>query len=88
MTIAENKSWMTHEFYHEYLELKTKIQELVTAKNHFARQNDLETQCEIEQQLTVKVDRLQHILCWLKQGGVKPEDLILLSLGVDVLFSP
>jgi hypothetical protein len=85
MSILENKGWMAQDFYNEYLELKVKISELVKTKEHFERHRQPRKVIEeIEVELNEKVSRMRFVLEQFKYNGIALEDLILLSIGVDV----
>lgn len=85
MSILENKGWMAQDFYNEYLELKVKISELVKTKEHFERNRQPRKVIqEIEVELNEKVSRMRFVLEQFKYNGIALEDLILLSIGVDV----
>lgn len=85
MGLLEDKSWLAQDFYNEYLSLKVQIQELILTRNHFESYNKVDEAREMQVKIDEKVTRLKFVLNVLKlECGVPMEDLILLSIGVDV----
>lgn len=87
MGLLDNKSFMAQEYYNEYLDLKTDIADRV--KNlQVMKQFGTVTEEGVklkEDKLNEKVARLRVVLNELKiVHGVAMEDLILLSIGIDV----
>lgn len=85
--LLEGKSWLTQDYYNEYLELKVNISTLTDKLNHqHGRVTPLteEQIQEIQSSLNQKVKRMKLVLEQLKLGGISHVDLILLSLGVQV----
>ncbi|WCK57183.1 hypothetical protein PP175_28765 (plasmid) [Aneurinibacillus sp. Ricciae_BoGa-3] len=75
--LLEGKGWIAQEFYNEYLRLKEEIFNLTKYVQY-------EKNAELEAKLEEKVKRLRFVLQQLKLNGVALEDLILLSIGVEV----
>lgn len=73
--LLEGKGWIAQEFYNEYLELKTEISDMT--HNHLRHD-------QLEKDLATKVKRMRFVLQELQSNKVRLEDLILLSIGVDV----
>lgn len=85
MGLLDNKSWVAQDLYNEYLQLKTEIPHLINSRDHFFRHEKAKEVQEFQQSIDKKVDRLKIILSQLKiEHGIKMEDLILLSIGIDV----
>jgi hypothetical protein len=84
--LLDEKGWIAQDFYNEYLDLKVEISEMV--KNiHYIQSRGLDSSEFLEtrkEKLNEKVKRMRFILEQFKLNGVALEDLILLSLGVDV----
>ena len=78
----KNKGWIAQEFYNEYLELKCDIASFTRQLEYPRLDEDM--RLYLEDQLDEKVDRMRFVLNELKSKGVNPEDLILLSLGVNI----
>ncbi|RHW31869.1 hypothetical protein [Oceanobacillus profundus] len=85
MGLLQNKSWMTEELYNQYLQLKTEIPQLIKARDFYvSKQSDLGI-LDYQNSIDEKVERLKYILNQLKVvHGIAMEDLILLSIGIDV----
>lgn len=73
----EGKSWITQDYYNEYLNLKEEIFK-------YASLLECKDDVSIQEKLDEKVNRMKYVLGRLKENGVAMGDLILLSLGVDV----
>lgn len=73
----EGKGWVAQEFYNEYLELKEEILQL-TAFLKYKKDS------VIKEKLDEKVERMRFVLASLKENNVPLENLILLSLNVDL----
>jgi hypothetical protein len=71
----EGKGWIAQEYYNEYLELKEEIYSLT----HNYLWHD-----ELEKDLNEKVKRMRFVLKQLQDNKVQLEDLILLSIGVEI----
>lgn len=89
MELFANKSWMAQELYNEYLNLKIDIQSLVQKLDYLRNtgRNNVPggTYYQQETELNTKVKRFKTILNELRMmHGILLEDLILLSLGVDI----
>ena len=85
MGLLDNKDWKAREFFNEYLELKRDIQELVQHQEYFARHNRTKEVKDYQVDIDAKVERLKFVLNNLKViHGIAMEDLILLSIGIDV----
>lgn len=85
MGLLENKGWIVQDFFNEYLDLKRDIQELVQHQQHFARHNRTKEVNDYQVDIDEKVKRLKFVLNELKfVHGIAMEDLILLSIGIDV----
>lgn len=79
------KSIVAQEFYNEYLELKQSIGELINERDYFTRIKRTKYVSECQGKIDDKVERLKLVLNQLKVvHGVSMEDLILLSIGIDV----
>jgi hypothetical protein len=86
MGLLEGKSWLAQDFYNEYLKMKVDISESIKSLD-YCKLRDVLTEEVIkarEEKIAEKVARLKVILNHLKLSGVSMEDLILLSIGVDV----
>lgn len=64
-------SWIAQDYYNEYLELKEKLLFLTSRKSS-------------QEEIASLAERLRCVIGELKQAGVDPADLILLSAGVEV----
>lgn len=88
MGLLEGKSWVAQDFYNEYLTLKTDIAESVKVLNYQKNISGTITEKgiqELESKIHEKATRLRFVLNQLKVvHGIALEDLILLSVGVDV----
>jgi len=85
MAFLDGKSWIARELYIEYLQLKTDIPALINGRDHFAQRNKSEEVEDFQKDINTKVDRLEFVLNQLKvEHGIRMEDLILLSIGIDV----
>ncbi|MCY7943931.1 hypothetical protein MOC02_07405 [Bacillus inaquosorum] len=87
MGLLKNKSWQAQDLYNEYLELKVDISEKVI-NLEFVKSMGEVTPEEIttrENSINEKVVRLRTVLNQLRvEHNVQLEDLIILSLGVDI----
>ncbi|URJ76337.1 hypothetical protein MF621_004043 (plasmid) [Bacillus velezensis] len=87
MVLLKNKSWQAQDLYNEYLELKVIISEKVINLEYVKSIGEV-TPEEIttrENSINEKVVRLRTVLNQLRvEHNVQLEDLIILSLGVDV----
>lgn len=73
---------MAQEYYNEYLKLKEEVSYLINSRTHVLNQEEI---LNIHQKIDSKVERLRFILYQLKEThGVAMEDLILLSIGVEM----
>ncbi|PLS19314.1 hypothetical protein CVD28_02560 [Bacillus sp. M6-12] len=85
MGLLDNKSWMAQDLYNEYLDLKTEIPQLINSRDHFFRHQKMKEVKEFQESIDEKVKRFKTILNELKVvHGIAMEDLILLSIGIDV----
>jgi hypothetical protein len=85
MSLLVGKNWQAQDFYNEYLRLKTEIPELINSRDHFFRHNKDNEAQEFQFSIDEKVERLKFILNQLKVvHGIAMEDLILLSIGIDI----
>lgn len=88
MGFLDNKSWMAKDLYKEYLDLKTDIAERVKVLDYQKNINGAVTEKgikELESKIDDKVLRLRAVLNEMKiVHGVAMEDLILLSVGIEV----
>jgi hypothetical protein len=85
MGLLEDKSWLAQDFYNEYLKLKVDISESIKNLEWMKSNGTTEEGIKVrEDRINEKVARLKIILNHLKLSGVSMEDLILLSIGVDV----
>lgn len=84
MGLLEGKSWAVQDFYNEYLKLKIEIPELVNSRNHFKMYNKHNEIKELQTSIDVKVNRLKFVLDQLELNRVSMQDLIFLSIGIDV----
>ncbi|MEC1404191.1 hypothetical protein [Bacillus subtilis] len=87
MGLLKNKSWKAQDLYNEYLELKVDIsQEAINLE--FIKSMGEVTAEEVttrKNSINEKVMRLRTVLNQLKvEHNVQLEDLIILSLGVDI----
>ncbi|WP_243572772.1 hypothetical protein [Bacillus stercoris] len=87
MGLLKNKSWHAQDLYNEYLELKVEIsQEVINLE--FVKSMGEVTAEEVttrKNSINEKVMRLRTVLNQLKvEHNVQLEDLIILSLGVDI----
>ncbi|MCY7911207.1 hypothetical protein MOB65_20335 [Bacillus inaquosorum] len=85
--LLKNKSWKAQDLYNEYLELKVDIsQEAINLE--FIKSMGEVTAEEVttrKNSINEKVMRLRTVLNQLKvEHNVQLEDLIILSLGVDI----
>ncbi|UML50993.1 hypothetical protein MKS87_11410 [Bacillus subtilis] len=87
MGLLKNKSWQAQDLYNEYLELKVDISEKII-NLEFVKSMGEVTAEEVttrENSINEKVMRLRTVLNQLRvEHNVQLEDLIILSLGVDV----
>ncbi|MCY7977439.1 hypothetical protein P8843_07105 [Bacillus inaquosorum] len=87
MGLLKNKRWQAQDLYNEYLELKVDISEKVI-NLEFVKSMGEVTPEEIttrENSINEKVVRLRTVLNQLRvEHNVQLEDLIILSLGVDI----
>lgn len=86
MGLLKNKSWQAQDLYNEYLELKVDISEKIInlefVKSMEVTAEEVTTR---ENSINEKVMRLRTVLNQLRvEHNVQLEDLIILSLGVDV----
>ena len=85
MGLLDKKSWQAQEYYNEYLELKRDLLELVQHRNHFKPYNKPDVLHAYQITINEKVKRLKFVLNELKVvHEIALEDLILLSIGIDV----
>lgn len=85
MSLLAGKHWQAQDFYNEYLRLKTEIPELISGRDHLFRHNKEKEVQDFQISIDEKVERLKLVLNQLKVvHGVAMEDLILLSIGVDI----
>lgn len=77
MSFLQRKSWIAQEFYNEYLATKQDILELT-------KRLDISGDVADEAELIDKIKYMRMVLKELKLHGVDLEDLILLSMNVDV----
>lgn len=88
MGLLDKKGWMAQDLYNEYLDLKTDISERVKVLEYQKNISGTITEKgikEFEYTTNEKVARLREILNQLKVvHGVAMEDLILLSIGIDI----
>lgn len=78
-------SWQAQDYFNEYLILKEAIIQGHKEQDYYFRKNDKEKFMQNGEELFKKIDRLKFILNQLRiNHGVNMEDLILLSVGVDV----
>ena len=87
MGLLVGKGWIAQEFYNEYLSLKMELSELTTNQEYFKRTNREKEIQEYQIAIDEKVEKLKFVLQELKTNGVKMEDLILLSIGIDLYNS-
>jgi hypothetical protein len=81
----EFKSWQAQDYYNEYLDLKFKISDIVTELEYCKKHEKFNYMVEKwESELEPLVKRLKFVLQELRLHGVSMEDLILLSVGVEV----
>ncbi|MGK9266519.1 hypothetical protein KXR56_07580 [Bacillus inaquosorum] len=87
MGLLKNKSWQAQDLYNEYLELKVDISEKII-NLEFVKSMGEVTAEEVttrENSINEKVMRLRTVLNQLRvEHNVQLEDLIILSLGVDI----
>ncbi|MCY9273550.1 hypothetical protein MOF24_17850 [Bacillus inaquosorum] len=87
MGLLKNKSWQAQDLYNEYLELKVIISEKVINLEYVKSIGEVAPE-EIttrENSINEKVMRLRTVLNQLRvEHNVQLEDLIILSLGVDI----
>ncbi|MEC1289450.1 hypothetical protein P9B58_04045 [Bacillus mojavensis] len=87
MGLLKNKSWQAQDLYNEYLELKVIISEKVINLEYIKSIGEV-TPEEIttrEKSINEKVMRLRTVLNQLRvEHNVQLEELIILSLGVDI----
>lgn len=87
MGLLKNKSWQAQDLYNEYLELKVIISEKVINLEYVKSIGEVTSE-EIttrENSINEKVVRLRTVLNQLRvEHNVQLEDLIILSLGVDI----
>lgn len=84
MGLLDNKGWLAQDFYNEYLSLKQEIPHLISSRDHFFRCNKAKEVQEFQHSIDEKVSRLKFVLEQLRLEGIKMEDLILLSVGIDI----
>ncbi|MCY8063866.1 hypothetical protein MOC76_16370 [Bacillus spizizenii] len=87
MGLLKNKSWQAQDLYNEYLELKVDISEKVINLEFVKSMGEVtaEEATTRENSINEKVMRLRTVLNQLRvEHNVQLEDLIILSLGVDV----
>lgn len=93
MNFAENRtlteilesSWKAQDFFNDYLQLKSDIILGYKDRDYYFRINNEEKFAQTHEELVKKVNALKFVLNQLKVvHGVQMEDLILLSVGVDV----
>lgn len=85
MSLLAGKHWQAQDYYNEYLRLKTEIPELINSRDYFFRHNKEKEVQEFQVSIDEKVERLKLVLNQLKLvHGIAMEDLILLSIGVDI----
>ena len=78
-------SWKAQDFFNEYLQLKSDIILGYKDRDYYFRINNEEKFVQTHEELLEKIARLKFVLNQLKVvHGVQMEDLILLSVGVDV----
>lgn len=74
-------SWQVQEYYNRYLELKSEISTLM--RNDAFGFDDGIDEAEAETELDNKVKEFQSTLSNMKLHGIKMEDLIMLSIGIE-----
>lgn len=87
MGLLENKGWEAQDLYNEYLDLKQDISKRIQNLEYQVSMGNLTSDGVYFKQdiIDEKVDRLKVILNHMKVlHGISMEDLILLSIGVDV----
>ncbi|MFS0657420.1 hypothetical protein AB1L07_02180 [Niallia alba] len=88
MGLLDNKNWMAQDLYNEYLELKADIAERVKVLEYQKNISGTITEKgikELEDKNSEKAARLRKVLNELKVvHGIAMEDLILLSIGIDI----
>lgn len=75
-------NWKAQDYYNEYLELKESIVNL----NHYLDNRHLSEEYKDSYKMLLenRIQRFKYILAMLKESGVNMEELILLSVGIDV----
>lgn len=80
------KDWKAQNYYNEYMSLKVEISEM-TKNFRFIESTGTVLPQEIEirkEKINEKIERFKFILHQLKLCGVDLQDLILLSVGVEI----
>lgn len=85
MGLLDNKSWKAKELYNEYLQLMKEIPQLVKARDFYISKNSDIGSRDYQNDIDENVERLKDVLNQLKiVHGIAMEDLILLSIGIDI----
>ena len=85
LTDILEQSWKAQDFFNEYLQLKSDIILGYKDRDYYFRMNNEEKFVQTHEELLEKIAKLKFVLNQLKVvHGVQMEDLILLSVGVDV----
>lgn len=85
MGLLDNKSRKAKELYNEYLQLMTEIPQLVKARDFYISKNSDIGSRDYQNDIDENVERLKDVLNQLKiVHGIAMEDLILLSIGIDI----
>ena len=82
--LLDNKGWIAKEFFSEYLDLKMSINQLSKEIEFLTYRKEMEQVASKKAEIKELSERLLFVLEQLKMRGVKPEHLILLSIGVDI----